>query len=61
MPPFGVPPPGPTSATAMHESMAEGGLQVVELRTDRDRNVELHRQIWTAVSTALADGLGATS
>ncbi len=29
-----------------------GGLNVVELRTDRARNVEMHRKAWTAAATA---------
>lgn len=35
------------------------GLHIVELRTDRDRNVALHRAIWPAVSEALAAAVGA--
>jgi 2-succinyl-5-enolpyruvyl-6-hydroxy-3-cyclohexene-1-carboxylate synthase len=32
----------------------ERGLRVVEMVTDRERNVELHRKVWSAVSAALA-------
>jgi 2-succinyl-5-enolpyruvyl-6-hydroxy-3-cyclohexene-1-carboxylate synthase len=38
---------------AVGASLSEGGLQVVEVRTERQRNVTLHRQIWDAVSRAL--------
>jgi hypothetical protein len=31
-----------------------GGLCVVEVPTERDRNVTLHRRIWPAVSEAIA-------
>jgi 2-succinyl-5-enolpyruvyl-6-hydroxy-3-cyclohexene-1-carboxylate synthase len=31
------------------------GLDIIELRTARDRNVTLHREIWQAVSGALDD------
>src|SRR6185503_17660517 len=33
--------------------LARGGLQVVEVPTERARNVELHRLVWQAVSAAL--------
>jgi 2-succinyl-5-enolpyruvyl-6-hydroxy-3-cyclohexene-1-carboxylate synthase len=35
------------------EGLARGGLQVVEVPTERTRNVELHRQVWRAVSASL--------
>ena len=34
-------------------SIASPGLSVLELRTERVRNVELHRQVWARVSRAL--------
>lgn len=34
-------------------SIAGGGLHIVELRSDRARNVELHRDAWAAVFTEL--------
>jgi 2-succinyl-5-enolpyruvyl-6-hydroxy-3-cyclohexene-1-carboxylate synthase len=41
----------------MRETIAEAlgspGLTVLELRTDRDRNVELHRELWVRVGAAL--------
>jgi hypothetical protein len=33
--------------------VAGGGLHIVELRTDRARNVVLHRDAWAAVADAL--------
>jgi 2-succinyl-5-enolpyruvyl-6-hydroxy-3-cyclohexene-1-carboxylate synthase len=38
---------------AVREGLARGGLQVVEVPTERARNVELHRQVWRVVSSAL--------
>jgi 2-succinyl-5-enolpyruvyl-6-hydroxy-3-cyclohexene-1-carboxylate synthase len=35
------------------EAISRGGLQIVELRTRRDRNVTLHREAWEAVASAL--------
>ena len=32
------------------------GLHIVEFRTDRVRNVALHREAWSAVANALGDG-----
>jgi 2-succinyl-5-enolpyruvyl-6-hydroxy-3-cyclohexene-1-carboxylate synthase len=38
---------------ALEASMTRGGLNIVELRTERARNVELHRAAWEAVAEAL--------
>ena len=40
---------------ALRIAMATPGLDVVEIRTERTRNVELHRKVWPAVSRALRD------
>jgi 2-succinyl-5-enolpyruvyl-6-hydroxy-3-cyclohexene-1-carboxylate synthase len=39
---------------AVRRGLAEGGLHVVEVPTERRRNVALHREIWGAVSAALS-------
>ena len=41
-------------AGAVRDAIAGGGLQIVEFRTDRARNVELHRLATAAVSAALS-------
>ena len=40
---------------------AEGGIQLVEIRTARAANVDLHRRLEAAVVQALADGFRATN
>ena len=40
-------------AGAVRDGLARGGLQVVEVPTERKRNVVLHRQAWPAVAAAL--------
>jgi 2-succinyl-5-enolpyruvyl-6-hydroxy-3-cyclohexene-1-carboxylate synthase len=37
---------------AIREAVARPGLDVLELRTVRDRNVELHQQVWSAATEA---------
>jgi len=38
---------------AIRRGVASHGLDIVEMRTDRARNVEVHRQVWAAVDEAL--------
>ena len=45
--------------TAIRASLDSPGLEVVEVPTDRARNVALHRAAWRAIATSLADGLNA--
>lgn len=40
---------------ALTTSFKEGGVRVIEVRTDRERNVALHRQLWRTVEHALAE------
>ena len=41
--------------TAVQESISNGGLRIIEVVTERERNVALHRACWPAVSAALAE------
>jgi 2-succinyl-5-enolpyruvyl-6-hydroxy-3-cyclohexene-1-carboxylate synthase len=41
-------------AAAVGSGLARGGLQVVEVPTERKRNVVLHREAWRAVAEALS-------
>jgi 2-succinyl-5-enolpyruvyl-6-hydroxy-3-cyclohexene-1-carboxylate synthase len=43
----------PEFRCGVSESLVSPGVQVVEMRTDRTRNVELHRGVWHAVRSAL--------
>lgn len=38
---------------ALDDAMGSGGVHVIEARTDRAENVELHRSLWDAASAAL--------
>jgi 2-succinyl-5-enolpyruvyl-6-hydroxy-3-cyclohexene-1-carboxylate synthase len=40
---------------AVRVGIGEGGLHLVEVPTERERNVALHRRLWPAVSEALRD------
>src|SRR5919202_1625111 len=43
----------PDFRAAVAMSLASPGVQAIELRTDRARNVELHRRVWAAVAEAV--------
>jgi 2-succinyl-5-enolpyruvyl-6-hydroxy-3-cyclohexene-1-carboxylate synthase len=38
---------------AVSRGTSEGGLHIVEVRTDREKNVTMHREVWKAVSEAI--------
>ena len=38
---------------AIAAALVRPGLDVVEIRTQRNRNVELHRRVWPAVAAAI--------
>jgi 2-succinyl-5-enolpyruvyl-6-hydroxy-3-cyclohexene-1-carboxylate synthase len=42
-----------TLRSELATSMAAGGLHILEVRTERDANVQLHRRVWDAVGAAL--------
>jgi 2-succinyl-5-enolpyruvyl-6-hydroxy-3-cyclohexene-1-carboxylate synthase len=48
----------PSFREALEQALARENSTLVEVRGDRQANVELHRRVWDAVSAALAPGLG---
>ena len=42
---------------AIAEALSRPGFDVLELRTERDRNVALHRELWAQASTAVRDAV----
>jgi 2-succinyl-5-enolpyruvyl-6-hydroxy-3-cyclohexene-1-carboxylate synthase len=44
----------PSFRSAVGDGLERGGLNVVEVPTDRARNVVLHRDVWRAVGAALS-------
>ncbi|MDR7537778.1 MAG: 2-succinyl-5-enolpyruvyl-6-hydroxy-3-cyclohexene-1-carboxylic-acid synthase, partial [Armatimonadota bacterium] len=43
----------------VRQALGAGGLSIVEVRTRRDRNVILHREMWAAVDAAIRGALSA--
>lgn len=48
----------PSFREGLRSALAQPGLRVLEVRTDRTRNVQLHRQVWEAVRAAVQDRMG---
>lgn len=46
----------PAFRCAVERSLRNPGLDIIEVVTDRARNVELHRNVWQAVAAAIATG-----
>jgi 2-succinyl-5-enolpyruvyl-6-hydroxy-3-cyclohexene-1-carboxylate synthase len=44
----------PSFRSAVNQALERGGLQVVEVPTDRRHNVTQHRAVWRAVAEALS-------
>jgi 2-succinyl-5-enolpyruvyl-6-hydroxy-3-cyclohexene-1-carboxylate synthase len=38
---------------AVTEGLSAGGLHVIEIKTERESNVAMHRQLWKTVDQAL--------
>jgi 2-succinyl-5-enolpyruvyl-6-hydroxy-3-cyclohexene-1-carboxylate synthase len=49
----------PSFSAAVSDGLARGGLRVVEVPTDRARNVVLHRAVWGGVADALDSAISA--
>ncbi|MCK9496297.1 MAG: 2-succinyl-5-enolpyruvyl-6-hydroxy-3-cyclohexene-1-carboxylic-acid synthase [Dehalococcoidia bacterium] len=48
---------GGSAASAIADALRRPGLDVIEVRTDRERNVVLHRQVWEHAAAAVRDAL----
>ncbi len=48
---------GADAGEAIRVAIGRPGLDVLELRTDRERNVALHRQVWERAASAVRDAL----
>jgi 2-succinyl-5-enolpyruvyl-6-hydroxy-3-cyclohexene-1-carboxylate synthase len=48
----------PQFREALERALAQDGSSIVEVRTERAANTQLHRRVWKAVSEALAPELG---
>jgi 2-succinyl-5-enolpyruvyl-6-hydroxy-3-cyclohexene-1-carboxylate synthase len=46
---------------AVSQGLASGGLNIVEVQTDRERNVRQHRAVWQAVASVLRVVAGGTA
>jgi 2-succinyl-5-enolpyruvyl-6-hydroxy-3-cyclohexene-1-carboxylate synthase len=46
-----------SEATTVAEALARPGLDVLELRTNRERNVELHREVWSRAVEAVREAI----
>ncbi len=44
--------------TALQHGIHDGGLHIVEVTTERDSNVRMHRELWKSVQNALNNLLG---
>ena len=47
------------ASEAIADALGRPGLDVIEVRTDRERNVALHRQVWERAASAVRDALTA--
>ncbi|MEX2032873.1 MAG: thiamine pyrophosphate-dependent enzyme, partial [Dehalococcoidia bacterium] len=48
-------------AAAIRSALGQPGLDVIELRTERERNVALHRQVWARAAEAIREAVTAAT
>ncbi|MBV9547233.1 MAG: 2-succinyl-5-enolpyruvyl-6-hydroxy-3-cyclohexene-1-carboxylic-acid synthase, partial [Chloroflexi bacterium] len=46
-------------SAVVNDALGRRGLRVIEVPTDRERNVVLHRAVWQRVESAVQDALAA--